>query len=86
MNRQDILDAYPDQNFLFADGFDDAILGVDEPSGRLINSVKRCIGCLVRDGVGTEFLDEAVEYFDFNTRGAYVGELTPIWCDDMFTV
>lgn len=86
MNRQDILDAYPDQDFLFADGFDDAILGVDESSGRLIYSVKRCIGCLVRDGVGTEFLDEAVEYFDFNTRGAYVGGLTPIWCDDMFTV
>jgi len=26
--------------------------------------------------------DEAVEFLDFNVFGSYVGELTPIWCDD----
>ena len=25
---------------------------------------------------------EAVEYFDFNVRGSYIGEKTPIWCID----
>lgn len=27
--------------------------------------------------------DEAVEYFEFNVSGSYVGEKTPIWCDDV---
>jgi hypothetical protein len=26
--------------------------------------------------------EEALEHFDFNVSGSYVGELTPIWCDD----
>jgi hypothetical protein len=26
--------------------------------------------------------EEAVEYFDFNVKGAYMGEKTPIWCID----
>ena len=28
--------------------------------------------------------EEAVEYFDFNVEGAYMGEKTPIWVDDEF--
>jgi hypothetical protein len=28
--------------------------------------------------------DEALEYFDFNVSGAYMGEKTPIWCNDQF--
>jgi hypothetical protein len=26
--------------------------------------------------------EDAVEYFNFNVRCAYVGEKTPIWCID----
>ena len=26
----------------------------------------------------------ALEYFDFNVSGAYVGEQTPVWCEDNF--
>jgi hypothetical protein len=26
--------------------------------------------------------EEAVEFFDFNVRGSYVGDKTPIWCVD----
>jgi hypothetical protein len=29
-------------------------------------------------------IDEAIEYFEFNMRGSYVGEQTPIWCQDDF--
>ena len=29
MTQEDILDQYPDDTFLFADGLDDAIIGVD---------------------------------------------------------
>jgi hypothetical protein len=28
--------------------------------------------------------EEAIEYFEFNMRGSYVGEQTPIWCQDDF--
>ena len=27
---------------------------------------------------------DAVEYFEFNMRGSYMGEKTPIWCQDDF--
>jgi hypothetical protein len=31
-------------------------------------------------------LEDALEHFEFNIRGSYVGEQTPIWCDDMYMV
>jgi hypothetical protein len=77
-----ILEAYPDEEFLRADGFDDAIIGVSEDfnaKARLIYSVKKCIKILME---GDMFYEDAVEYFDFNVSGAYVGERTPVWCRD----
>ena len=77
-----VLDAYPEDTFLVADGFNDAIIGVDESSMRLIYSVEKCIDILVEND--EMLLEQAIEYFDFNVRGAYVGEQTPIFCDDTF--
>lgn len=74
-----IIEAFPDDEFLFADGFDDAIIGLDEQSMRIIYSVSKCI-----DILQNEMSDAAIEYFDFNVRDAYVGEKTPIWCDDSY--
>ncbi len=78
LNR--IVEIYPDEDILKADGFDDAIIGVDyqhtEP--RLIYSVTKCLEILEKDMDS----EEAMEYFDYNVRGAYVGEKTPIWCWD----
>ena len=66
---------------LSADGFDAAILGVasgfDEP--RLIYSVSKCLEILMAEGISYE---DAIEHFDYNVRGGYVGKQTPIWCDD----
>jgi hypothetical protein len=76
-----IIESYPDEEFLKADGFDDAIIGVDEMTMRLIYSVTKCIDILMAEGL-TE--DDAMEFFDFNVGGAYVGEKTPIWCYDNF--
>ena len=76
-----ITEYFYDETFLKADGFDDAIIGVEQNTMRLIYSVKKCIEILVLEGMSVE---EAIEYFDFNTKGSYVGEKTPIWCDDMF--
>lgn len=45
----EILEQYEDETFLKADGFDEAIIGVDETQMRLIYSVKKCIEILMRD-------------------------------------
>ena len=78
---QKIVDNYQDEEILKADGFDEAVIGIDSGSMRLIYSVKLCIDILVEEGMD---MIDAVEHFDYNVRGAYVGEKTPIWCDDMF--
>ena len=65
---------------LKADGFDKAIIGVADDiatsSQRLIYDVDKCIQILMDQGMSDE---EAVEYFEFNVSGSYVGENTPIW-------
>lgn len=76
-----ILEQYQDEEILIADGFDSAVIGIDENSMRLIYSVEKCINILM--GQGME-MTEAVEYFDFNVSGSYMGDKTPIWCDDLF--
>lgn len=73
-----ILEWFPEDEILKADGFDDAIIGIDEHSMRLIYSISKCIEILSRDMSE----EDAVEYFDFNVAGAYMGEKTPIWCRD----
>jgi hypothetical protein len=77
---ESILENYYEEEFLKADGFDDAIIGVEENSMRLIYSVKKCLEILQTD------MDEidAMEYFTYNVSGAYMGEKTPIWCCDLF--
>lgn len=75
----EILEKYPDEEFLSADGFNNAILGVDEKSMRLIYSIAKCIEILMEDMSE----EEAFEYFYYNVSGAYMGEKTPIWCDDI---
>jgi len=70
---------YPDE-VLLADGFEDAFLGICEIFGRppvAAYDRDKCMEVLVeRDGM--EY-DEAVEYFDFNVSGAWVGDLTPVY-------
>lgn len=75
-----ILEWYSDEDILKADGFDNAIIGVDDSFGdiRLIYSVSKCIEILSEDMDE----EEAVEFFDFNVKGSYVGVNTPIWCVD----
>ena len=61
---------------MLVDGHDDALAGYDT-QGRAIYFVDAIIGKLMqRDGMTYE---EAVEFFDFNIAGAYVGEYTPIY-------
>jgi hypothetical protein len=75
-----IIDNYPDEEFLVADGFDNAVIGIDVKTMRVIYSVNGCINILINEHEMTD--EEAFEYFEYNVAGAYVGEKTPIWCYD----
>lgn len=77
----EILKYYFDEEILIADGFDSAVIGIEQNTMRLIYSVRECIEILV---VGGMSIEESIEYFDFNVKSPYVGDKTPIWCDDMF--
>lgn len=79
---EQIIEAFPDETFMKADGFDDAIIGVDHchSAPRLIYSVSKCYAILVVDEEMT--LEDAMEHFSYNVRGSYIGEQTPIWCED----
>jgi hypothetical protein len=77
MNKRDeIVEAYGFTEFLFADGLDDAILGVEENSLRVVYDVDKVIDILMKGGMDPE---EAIEFYEFNIAGAYVGERTPIF-------
>ena len=62
---------------LKADGFDDAIIGVATQFNRqfIVYDYDKVIMILRRDTEMSE--EEAVEYYDFNIVGSYVGESTP---------
>jgi len=75
-----IIEYFPEDEFLKADGFDDAIIGIDEVDQRLIYSVSKCLEILEKDFNMSQ--TDAIEYFNFNVSSAYVGKKTPIWCID----
>lgn len=75
-----IIENYPEETFLKADGFDEAIIGIEDNTLKLLYSVKKCIEILMRDMPE----EDAMEFFEFNVSGAYVGDKTPIWCNDYF--
>ena len=67
---------------LFADGFDECIIGIARRACKeplVAYDREKCIQTLVdRDGMSRE---DAEEFFEFNTIGAWVGEGTPIFID-----
>lgn len=68
------------EDALFLDGFDDALIGCCQrgPGGKTVAVYDREViieTMLNRDGMSYM---EAVEYFDFNIEGAYVGKSTPL--------
>lgn len=75
---RELLSQY-NEDILFADGYDDCIVGIAEQFGRPAVAVYdklKLIQRLVEDGMTDE---EASEYFDYNIIGAYVGESTPVF-------
>lgn len=77
-----IIEMFPEEEILSADGFNDAIIGFDDSKGFvvLIYSVSKCLEIL-RSDMNEE---DSMEYFSYNVKGGYFGERTPIWCEDNF--
>ena len=68
-----------DNDLLFADGYDEAILGIAECEGMplVVYDVRKLIHLLrTREGMTSE---EAEEFFEYNIAGSYMGERTPIF-------
>jgi len=70
------------EDMLFSDGLDDALIGICHQFGRpavAAYDYEKLIDILMeRDGMSYE---EAVEFFEFNISGAWVGENTPVYIE-----
>lgn len=69
---------------LFADGFDDAVIGLDTTGDipRVVYCVDKMVFILMHRDSMTE--EEAVEFIDFNVTSAYLGgEGAPIYINQM---
>jgi hypothetical protein len=77
------MEAEAEDTFLLADGFDDALVGVIVGCSRppvACYDYAACVRVLMeRDGMD---YDTAAEFLDFNTVGAFAGELTPLFLHD----
>tara|TARA_R100000808_G_scaffold18894_1_gene41265 strand:- start:674 stop:928 length:255 start_codon:yes stop_codon:yes gene_type:complete len=84
MQRKDYIAQY-NPEALLTDGFEDALIGIGQQFNKVlaVYDKQKCIEILMeRDGMTDE---EAVEYFDFNVTGAWVGENTPIFFETFQT-
>ena len=73
--KEQIADINP--KALFADGFDDALIGYDARSFCAVYDYDKTEKILVkRDGMS---FTEAHEHMEFNVVGSYVGEFTPVF-------
>lgn len=68
-----------DPNTLYADGFEDALIGLGWQHTKLIAiyDYEKCVEILIlREDMTHE---EAIEWMEYNVVGSYVGEYTPIF-------
>jgi len=76
-DRDGVLEVLAEADALLVDGFEGALIGYCQQFNKTVAlyDYDKCIKILMqRDGMDW---DSAVEFFEFNTLGAYVGEKTP---------
>ena len=78
--REELSECYGD-DLLFADDYDNAIIGVaiGLDSHRVVYDVQKMIE-VNAENCGGDY-DESLEWLEYNTFGAYVGENTPIYIE-----
>jgi hypothetical protein len=67
---------------VLAEGFDNAIVGIQEDTGIVFYSREKVIQILMNE-LKLELID-AMDYAEFNVFNTYVGEKTPIFLHDFF--
>ena len=80
--RDELCERYPEEELLFAEEFDNCIIGVayDFVNLRVVYSIPKMVETLFQDA-GMP-CDEAMEYLEFNTLHAWVGDQTPIYVEE----
>jgi hypothetical protein len=73
-----ILEWFPEEEFIKIDGFDEAIIGIEDFDMRLIYSCSKIIDILKQEMSE----EDAIEHFEYNIKGAWLGDKTPIFCID----
>ena len=79
-SKEDTWQLLEDEECLLADGFNDAVIGIVyglEP--KAVYSVRKIVDILMED----MSYEDAVEHFEYNIGGAYVGEKTPLYIYDI---
>lgn len=86
MKPEDWSLSYEGENILLLSGFEKAFIGIVDGKGtppKACYDYEKCIDIIITqiaDETDTSDLyEEAVEYFDFNVAGAYMGESTPVF-------
>jgi hypothetical protein len=67
---------------VLADGFNKAIVGIQEDTGIVFYSREKVIQILMKD-LELDLID-AIDYAEFNVFNTYVGEKTPVFLHDFF--
>jgi hypothetical protein len=93
--REQILEKYPEDNFVFADGLDEAIIGVDDDNMLIVYSTQKVLDIIHNEtevdekdieewgGVEEAKRQIALEHFYYNIKGTK-GNRFPIYIDDDF--
>jgi hypothetical protein len=70
-----------DEKILLADGLENAFMGIGRQFTHpvAIYSYRKTIKILMKHGMDRE---GAIEYFDYNIAGAFVGDQTPVFLQD----
>ena len=79
INKEDWDDLMEEfEGALMATGFEEALIGFGYQFNKTLAVYDRnkCLNILMSTGMDYE---EAVEYFEFNVVGSYVGETTPVF-------
>ena len=85
MTPHEIIEQLREENpqAILADGLEDALVGIARRCGQpslAVYAIDKCIEMLVsRDGMTEE---EAEEFLEFNSIGAWAGENTPVWLQE----
>lgn len=82
--REQILEVYGEVAFLEPEIYDSAIIGVSESCNRqpvIAYDRDVILEILVSDGMS---FDEALEFYEYNMLGTYIGVSTPTFIDQSF--